>query len=157
MNIFFGVAVWVVFALIRALLWVIGWFFVPLTLIADGARRTPPLWRPVYGNIEDAPAEYRATRWKSYVWMAWRNPTNGLKGYVKQPVPEEKPNPDHNVRIEGWPSDSRFMQSGIFWEYWYLRSINLGKYKWFEFRIGWKFVDGNAEFFPTFQLGPRSS
>ena len=137
---------------------VIGWFFVPFTLVADGQYNTPPLWRHVFGNIADAPYSYhKGNVWKKYVWMAWRNPTNGLKGKFKQPVPEKHPNPDYIIRHRPVRSTSRTMVSGPYWEYWYMRKINWGKYQWFEFRIGWKFVDGNDEFFPTFQLGPRSS
>lgn len=156
-----GIAIWIAFAAVRLILVVIGWFFVPLTLLGDGSKRTPPLWRPVYGNVEENPAAYATSFWKKYVWMAWRNPTNGLKGLIEQPVPEVVPNPDARIRNENAQTASRWMQSGIFWEYWWMKQIDWtirGKhYKFFEFRIGWKFVDGNEEFFPTVQLGPRSS
>ena len=146
-----GVPIWLFAMLLRFALMVVGVFFIPLTLLADGARATPRLWRPVFGNVEDAPVEYRASRWKSYVWMAWRNPVEGLDKTFKQPIPEAHPNPDGNVRGGDMSSDSRFMQSGIFWEYWYLKAVKGGKF--FEFRIGWKFVDGNEDFVPTVQIG----
>lgn len=152
-------------ATLRVGLIIIGWVFVALLLLGDGIHRTPPLWRPFW-NVETIRKQFRDKGyWAKYVEMAWRNPTNGMAGWIKQPIPEKKPNPDHNVRVKGWEADSRFMRSGWFWEYWYLRDANLklpkwlgGRhYKWFEFRIGWKYVDGNDEFFPTFQLGFRSS
>ena len=163
-----GIILWLPCAVLRVLLLVIGWFFVPLTLVAAGARNTPPLWRPVYGDIADAPAQYRANRWKSYVWMAWRNPTGGLMGFPQFKLPEPRPNPDQMVRNENRLAASRWMQNSIFWEYWYIRQIDwtipewvpkLGgkQYKWFEFRIGWKFSDGEESFLPVIQSGPRSS
>ena len=132
-------------AAFRISLWVLGWFYLPL------------YFKPFYGE------------WKGYVEMAWRNPTNGMKEWWTQPIKELRPNPDQTVR--GWVDDDgfyneykyddRWMLHGIYWEYWYMRQIDWtfrGKhYKWFEFRIGWKFVDGNKEFFPTLQFGPRSS
>ena len=165
MNIVFGLIAFVAIAAVRVLFLVIGWVFVPLTLLGDGANRTSPLWRPVYGNVEDIAEKAKKSFWTKYVEMAWRNPTNGMKGWFDQPIAEAQPNPDvvvrvgtmHNGALVKPKSASRYMQKGIYWEYWYLRQFNVGKYKWFEFRIGWKFVDGNDEFFPTFQLGPRSS
>lgn len=149
------------FMVLRIPLIVIGWFFIPLTLIADGQYNTAPLWRHVYGNVADIMYTYhKGSFWKKYVWMAWRNPTNGLKGMFTQPVPEVHPNPDHKIR-NGYLRASRTMESGPYWEYWWMRTIDWKirdtHYKYFEFRIGWKFVDGNNEFFPTIQLGPRSS
>ena len=112
-------------------------------------------------DVEHTPAAYSKNSWSKYKWWAWRNPTNGMKKWFKQPVLEVKPNPDETVRSGLANSDSRWMTEHLYWEYWYLSKIDWtirGRhYKWFEFRIGWKFVDGNDEFFPTFQLGPRSS
>lgn len=160
-TLFLGIPIWLLAAACRLALVVIGWFFVPFTLVSDGAKRTPPLWRRVYGNIEDAPAAYRANRWMSYKWMAWRNPTGGLTGLPKYKLPEIKPNPDDIVRSIGKTKASRWMQNGIFWEYWMLKDYNkkiFGRYYlWWEFRIGWKFSDGEESFLPVIQLGPRSS
>ncbi len=140
----------------RFAFYLVGWLGLPL------------LFKPVYGDRQHIAAEAQTSLWKSYVEMAFRNPTNGMAGWFEQPVPEFRPNPDFLVRFGHKASASRWTKEGIYWEYWYLRSIDFhmpswvplfgGKhYKWFEFRIGWKFVDGNLEFFPTFQLGPRSS
>lgn len=130
-------------------------------------------WRLLYGASDDLRIQFLTAGadpswWEYYVEMAWRNPTNGLKYWWIQPIPEVKPNPDFIVRTEFEKSAHRWMQHGIYWEYWYMRRIDWHVPKWvpkfggkhyivFEFRIGWKFVDGNEEFFPTFQLGPRSS
>ncbi len=173
MKFILGLIAFVAVVAVRVLFYMIGWVFVPLTLLGDGAKRTPPLWRPVYGNVEDIAEHAKKNRWTKYVEMAWRNPTNGMAGWFDQPVPETQPNPDvlvrvgkmHNGAMVKQKSASRYMQDGIYWEYWYLRQIDFKTislfgakhYRWFEFRIGWKFVDGNDEFFPTFQLGPRSS
>jgi hypothetical protein len=129
---------------LRLAFYFIGWLGLPL------------FFQPIYGK------RYQVGLWKTYVEMAWRNPTNGMKGWFAQPVPEDKPNPDDRVRgIGGRKSDSRWMKHGLYFEYWYLRQIDWKifkkHYRWFEFRFGWKFVDGNDEFFPTIQLGPRSS
>ena len=146
-----GIPYFLVVAAFRLMLVIIGWFIVPLTLLADGAKRTPRLYR-MWADAEHTPAAYATSRWKKYVWWAWRNPTPGLKGKFKQPIPEVHPNPDKTVRSGQKRSDSRWLQSGIYWEYWYLRKAGS---KFFEFRIGWKFVDGNDEFFPTLQIGPK--
>jgi hypothetical protein len=157
------VLVWLLSMLGRGLLIAAGWVIVPFTLIGDGADRTPRIFR-WFGDAIDVPASHSKSRWTKYVWMAWRNPVEGLDGTLTQPIPEKHPNPDYLVR--GYWSNgakivqqsaSRWMEHGIFWEYWYLRRISIGKYQWFEFRVGWKFVDGNDDFVPTFQLGPRSS
>ena len=147
--------IWIAAFALRAVLIVAGWFLVPISVING---RTPYLLR-WFGDVKVLPPPWHGTsKWKQYTWYAWRNPTNGLKAKLRQPIPENKPNPDNIVRGP-FPkkSASRFMVHGIFWEYWYLRTIDIGKYKFFEFRIGWKFVDGNDEFFPTIQLGPRST
>ena len=146
-----GIPLWALAFLLRFVFMVIGVFFVPLTLVADGQYRTPPLWRPVFGNVADAPWHYhRGSVWKKYVWMAWRNPVEGLDSLLTQPIPEVMPNPDVIVRLGTSSSASRWMTSGIFWEYWYLAAVGE---RYFEFRIGWKFVDGNYDFVPTIQLG----
>ena len=130
---------------VRLIFYVIGWLGFPL------------LFKPIYGDRSHIAAAAQESLWKSYVEMAWRNPTNGMSGWFSQPVVEDRPNPDQMVREAGFRHDSRWMSHGVYWEYWYLRKIDIGKYGWFEFRIGWKFVDGNDEFFPTIQFGPRSS
>jgi len=157
MKLFAGIIVWLLAMLARFVFIVIGWFFVPLTLVADGAERTPPLWRPVYGNVEDIPEAAKKNRWTKYVEMAWRNPTTGLDSLFTQPLWEVKPNPDDVVRSGARRFDQRFMQAGLFWEYWFLYAIKNGPWKgrYFEFRIGWKFVDGNEDFTPTIQFGPK--
>lgn len=146
---------------VRAIFIVIGWFFVPLTLLADGYNNTAPLWVPIYGDVADIPARAKKNFWARYVEMAWRNPTAGITGWFKQPIAEERPNPDQLVRNENRKSATRFMHYKWFWEFWYMRQIDwkIGSkhYRWFEFRTGWKFADGTPGFTPTFQLGPRSS
>ena len=148
-----GIPIWLIAFLLRFILMFFGLFGVFFSLLGGGAYHTPKIWRWC------ATIDYNETRsntWsRAYKWyyFAIRNPLEGLDGLLTQPIYERKPNPDQLVRVEGWPSDSRFMQSGIFWEYWYLRKLKSGKY--FEFRIGWKFVDGNSDFVPTFQLGPK--
>lgn len=160
MKLLIGVVGWALVFTIRLVLMVLGWFFVPLSLLGDGAERTPRMWR-IWAHNPNLPAAYSTSRWKRYVWWAWRNPTPGWIGLWTQPIPEKRPNPDHFVRVSPRSnvavSAHRWMQHNFYWEYWYMRQISWGKYKWFEFRIGWKFVDGNDEFFPTIQLGPRSS
>ena len=149
-----GLPIWILAFVLRFVLMVVGVFLVPFTLLADGARNTPRLYRWL-GNSANVPASHNKNRWTKYVWMAWRNPLEGLDGTLTQPIPEERPNPDdivRNIAVYGLLSRHRWMSHGIFWEYWYLRKVG-GRY--FEFRIGWKFVDGNADFVPTFQLGLR--
>lgn len=158
MNMIKGILFFILVAFARLILWVLGWFFVAFSLVGDGQHTTSKMWR-MWANVQHTPAEYATSRWKKYVWWAWRNPTPGWIGKWEQPILETRPNPDKIVRDDDWTGDgaSRWMQSGLYWEYWYLRRINVGKYRFFEFRIGWKFVDGNDEFFPTLQFGPRSS
>ena len=90
--------------------------------------------------------------WKRYVENCWRNPTPYLRGIFKQPVPEIRPNPDRKVRVDGWKKARRTMVSGPYIEYWSLRQW---RDRYWEFRIGWKFVDGDETFWPTLQLGPK--
>ena len=96
-------------------------------------------------------------RWREYWWFAVRNPVEGLDSLLEQPAPELHPNPDKLVRTEGNKKASRFMDVGFFWEYWRLSKIERGplKGRYWEMRIGWKFVDGNEDFVPTIQLGPK--
>ena len=92
-----GIILWVALFAARAVLIVLGWFLVPLSLAGDGAKRTPKIWS-MWADAENTPAAYATGRWDKYVWWAWRNPTHGLKGKWKQPIPETKPNPDTLVR-----------------------------------------------------------
>lgn len=95
--------------------------------------------------------------WERYLENCWRNPTPYLRDKFKQPIPEIKPNPDDLVRSGKQHKAVRKMQSGIFVEYWSLSRITSGRWKdrYWEFRIGWKFVDGDDTFWPTFQVGPK--
>ena len=95
--------------------------------------------------------------WERYWENSIRNPTPYLRGVFKQPIPEEHPNPDKKVRGDD-PSHhwaARMMVSGPYIEYWTLSSRDNKKRPYWEFRIGWKFVDGEETFWPTIQLGPR--
>lgn len=131
---------WFVCFVLRLGLIVIGWFL-------------PPLWY-------DTERTEGLNIWELYVENSWRNPTPYLRGVFKQPIPEVKPNPDELVRMIGWNSSKRNMVSGPYIEYWKLSkrdmsNSNGGRHAYWEFRIGWKFVDGDDTFWPTFQLGPR--
>ena len=145
------IAVWLAAGLLRFVFAALGWFVVPFTLIGSGDKMTHH-WFTWFGNSALVPLSHSKNRWTKYVWMAWRNPLEGLDGTLVQPIPEFTPNPDMMVRTSVQRSDHRWMAHRIFWEYWYLR--RMGK-KFFEFRVGWKFVDGNEDFVPTFQLGPK--
>ena len=86
-----------------------------------------------------------------YIENSWRNPTPYLRGIFRQPVPEIKPNPDDKVRAKGWPvgvEARRLMVDGPYIEYW--KMYRTEKH-YVEFRIGWKFVDGDETFWPTIQ------
>lgn len=84
-----------------------------------------------------------------------RNPTPYLRGVFKQPIPEEHPNPDRLVRTEKHEYAERTMVSGPYIEYWRVEMRDKGSRPYWEFRVGWKFVDGDDTFWPTFQRGPR--
>ena len=148
-----GILLWLPAMLLRFALMLVGLVGVAFSLVADGAKRTPGIWRWC-ANVEAVPAAYTTSRWKKYYWMAIRNPLEGLDRLLKQPIPEIHPNPDTLVRSHKQTKATRFMRHGIFWEYWSLSAMKNGKF--WEFRIGWKFVDGNEDFVPTFQLGPRN-
>ena len=144
---------WLPAMAVRLVFVLIGLVFIPITFLGDGSKRTPPLWRHIWGNVEDVPQWWIDRKsdslfWKWW-WMAVRNPTQGLAGLIKQPIPEPRPNPDEVVRKGFAKSSSRWLRSGIFSEYWYLRKV--GK-QYFEFRIGWNFVDGNDGFLPSLQF-----
>jgi hypothetical protein len=149
--------------LISALLWIPAWIIrlvliliglpaVLLGLVADGANRTPKMWR-LWGNSEDIPKWWTDdkgdSRWSKWWWMAIRNPTQGFNKLFKQPILEPRPNPDNLVYSGEQKSAYRWLRHGIYSEFWYLRAIGAKK---FEFRIGWKFADGTPGFVPTIQL-----
>lgn len=120
-------------------------------------------WHPlvaiyfIFNTIGSALIVSSATKWSKFWWMAIRNPVEGLDSILTQPIPERMPNPDETVRNGYTMKAVRKMQSGIFWEYWSLSRIESGRWKgrYWEFRIGWKFVDGNKDFVPTIQFGPK--
>lgn len=122
-------------------------------------------WHPlvaiyfIFNTIGSAGIVYDKDKWSKFWWMGIRNPVEGLDSTVQQPIPERKPNPDELVRgrMAYTKKAIRFMQHGFYWEYWSLSKIESGPFKdkYWEFRIGWKFVDGNSDFVPTFQLGPK--
>jgi|SRR5210317_1912643 len=148
----------------RIILIALGWVAVGLSVAGDGYRRTPRMWR-LWANAEEVlkqgwqPAD--ASRWDMYVEMAWRNPTMGLRDKLKQPIPEAQPNPDRLVREGYKKSATRLMVHDYYFELWRLSAFDkklFGKWKYFEIRVGWKFVDersGQDTFYPTIQLGPR--
>lgn len=152
--------------LVRGVLHFVGAVFcVPLGLVADGKYHTPWLWR-FWGTSENIPEWYfkrngSDSRWVRYKWMAWRNPTEGFAKIFPQPIPEKKPNPDEIVRNGFAPSATRWMEHGIYWEYWKLWRLKkplFGKWPYWEIRIGWIFADerdGIDKFVPSIQNGPR--
>lgn len=98
--------------------------------------------------------------WERYLENSWRNPTPYLRDKFTQPIPEKKPNPDQLVRSNrpAAPKKAvRVMEHGLFIEYWSLSRIESGRWKgrYWEFRIGWKFVDAEPIFWPTLQVGPK--
>ena len=165
MKMFLKVVLWFLLMVFRFALIIIGAVFaVPLGLVGDGKNRTPKMWQ-FWGRSQDIPDWYyrdkgSTSRWVQYQWMALRNPTQGFQKWFSQPVPELQPNPDRLVRSDGHDKAVRFMEHGIYWEWWRLSKINKGPWKgrYFEIRIGWKFVDerdGRDTFSPTIQFGPK--
>jgi hypothetical protein len=155
-QIVIGFIVYLLVFAVRLVLMFFGLFGVALSLAGDGKRRTPKMWRWC-ANVEATPAKYTTSTWKKWVWNAIRNPLEGLDHIFEQPIVEEHPNPDGLVRNGTQKSAHRLMVYKLFWEYWYLNRIMSGPFRgrYFEFRIGWKFVDGNEDFVPTFQMGPK--
>lgn len=175
LNLIIGIFWWMAFAFVRLLLILFGGFIaVPIGLataalnkkfFTKGRYKTVPFFS-WWGAAEDLSDKFKdANLWELYWEMAWRNPTRGLRGKFKQPVPEVVPNPDHLVRGGKQSRAVRKMEAGFYWEYWSLSKIDenhwaaklskklIGRY--WEFRVGWKFVDGNDSFYPTFQIGPK--
>lgn len=132
-------------ALLKLVLAIIGLVAVPFT---------HPFLNPIWGNREDpeAPAWYRPgqpNKKRDYYWRALRNPVNNMRyWFVQPPLMKAYLNPDVVVRAGVRPAWSRYIRTGRYFEYWYLREYR-GKY--FEFRIGWKF-SGVPGFGPTLQL-----
>ena len=106
MKVLEAVTFFVAVSALRLVLYVAGWFALPL------------LFKPFYGERR------QDTLWQTYVDMAWRNPTNGMAGWFEQPVPEPAKNPDHMVRRLQYKQASRWLVEDIYWEYWYLRQID---------------------------------
>ena len=94
--------------------------------------------------------------WERYVENSLRNPTPYLRGIFKQPIPEVHPNPDHKVRTDKLEYAERTMVSGPYIEYWRVEMRDDDEHPYWEIRRGWKFVDGDDTFWPTFQIGPRT-
>ena len=120
-----------------------------------------PLWTIyfVFASVGPAGCVFSKDRWAKFWWMAIRNPIEGLDSTLEQPSPERKPNPDELVRGNKsyTKKATRFTDDGLFWEYWSLSRIESGPFKgrYWENRIGWKYVDGNEDFVPTIQIGPK--
>ena len=162
----FRFPLWAVIMLVRGVLILAGaLFLVPISLVGNGKYHTSSLL-VFWGDVETIPDWYYKykgsdSRWVRYKWMAWRNPTQGLQKFFQQPIPEKKPNPDEIVRNNFAKEAKRWMEHGIYWEYWKLWRLEkplFGKWPYWEFRIGWKFVDerdGRDTFSPTIQNGPR--
>lgn len=95
--------------------------------------------------------------WELYLENCWRNPTPYLRNKFTQPVAEHRPNPDELVRGGHQQKATRLMESGRYIEYWSLSRIRSGPWagRYWEFRIGWKFVDSDDTFWPTLQVGPK--
>jgi hypothetical protein len=140
---------WVGLALAKLALAIVGVVAVPFT------APTHPLW----GNKTDPvpPKWYRPGQpeWlRDYVWRAWRNPVNNLRYLIDEPDWAHITgdiNPDLSVREFEFKVAWRYLtsESGLFFEYWYLRRCDDGEF--FEFRIGWKF-GVTPGFGPTLQL-----
>ena len=74
-----GVLFWFVFGFLKLVAFVIGLAAVPLSLVADGFRRTPKCWW-LWGNDEPGfQNEAFVSRWDLYVDRAWRNPVGNSK------------------------------------------------------------------------------
>ena len=144
-----SVILWVPAFAVKLALALVGVVIVPLT------STTNPIW----GNNEHpvAPNWYRPAEpewWRDYVWRAWRNPVNNLRYIIDEPVPDTVTgmiDPESFVRanLHKGVRASRFIRSGLYSEYWYLRATKDREV--FEFRAGWKF-SGVPGFAPTLQL-----
>lgn len=134
---------WALFALsmvVRTVLIVAGWVL------------------PVHINYKTPRTQaQKMNLWERYLENSWRNPTPYLRSMFKQPILEVRPNPDKLVRSGSQAKATRLMESGPFIEYWSLGIIRSGPWagRYWEFRIGWKFVDSEETFWPTIQLGPK--
>ena len=145
-----SVLLWLPALAIKFLLFLVGLVVVPFT-DADN---------PVYGNNENPwpPAWYRKGQplwWRDYLWRAWRNPVNNVRYFFTEPsadIVRGVLSPDEVVRKGLSVSAWRWTRASLYSEYWYLREFN---YKYYEFRIGWKF-SGVPGFAPTLQLGVRN-
>jgi len=157
-NVFYAVVsslAWPPFMYVRFWFILIGLFFIPITFLGDGSKRTPPLWRHIWGNVEDVPLWWKSEKgdglfW-AYWWLAVRNPTAGFTQLYDQPIKEPRPNPDNIVYGDNDQNvATRFLRHEWFSEFWYLRGFKNGKK--FEFRVGFKYADGSPGFTPTAQL-----
>lgn len=144
------IILWIPALAIKLLLALIGLVAVPLTKPSN----------PIWGNNEHpVPPHWfmpeKKEKLRDYVWRAIRNPVNNVRYLFEQPEPSIVSgvmDPDDAVRSGTVKSAARWIRSGVYSEYWYLRRKGD---KFFEFRIGWKFSDVPG-FAPTLQLGLRS-
>lgn len=138
-----GILVWALIISIELVFLVIGLPIVAIKLW---------LWRK--GYLKHEALNKGLYRWGEVRPVTWweaavRNPVAGMKQFFTQPCDAQHPNPDDLVR-NGEPWAKSFMESGIYWEYWYMRRCRDGEY--FEFRIGWRFGDTEENFSPTLQV-----
>lgn len=79
-----SVLIWLPAWLLRFVFILLGLAAVPLSLAGDGQRRTPPMFRPIWGNVIDVPEWWRdePAEWWSYIYVpliafaAWHSYSN---------------------------------------------------------------------------------
>lgn len=175
-----SILLWLPALAVKLALAAIGLVVVPFThpfknpIYGNREHPVPPLWFvPWPTRMIDLHLPEKEWVWElrdrleDYIWRAIRNPVNNLRYYFEEPEPDYvaaesnssyargallQPsfNPDWVVRQTADSWAWRFVRSGLFSEFWYLRySERFDRY--FEFRIGWKF-SGVPGFAPTIQL-----
>lgn len=137
---------WTLSAVVKLPLFLIGLFAVAFSVVGDGYRRTPAMWRFWADAIVTPPKYY--TRWGVYYYWAIRNPVRGM--VLEHPATfQQVGGIDESMAGFQW----RYRWSGPFDSFritWGPPRSDKGKR---EFYIGWK-LGSKSPFKFTVQLRP---
>lgn len=120
----------------KLLLSVVGWFYVPILL----ARGVDMDAQAIWGNWEGIEASHSASRWKRYVWYAWRNPCHNL---VTELMPKFDQFDNIHEMVKAMPGDP--MEQPGFW--WRVRVSKDTRFASLRISFGPAMPNGKREFY----------
>lgn len=133
----YAILQWLLFAVIKLSLAILGLVTVFLSLVADGKRRTPKCWQ-WWANVEETPKNIPRDRWSLYKEFAFRNPVHGMRYWFEEPE-----------FFKEYGTTELDLEPGFQWRYRHTKFMD-------SFRITWgepDAEDGKPEFYIGFKLG----